>query len=107
MRSLRGFIAGFFAGSGVVAVLATPVAKADPPAVVDYALDHALEICGGLQLYPSVPGLIGTYVQAVDRDGLSDTDALAAVNLAVDSVCPQHVPALQRFNAIALQGVGE
>lgn len=99
---VRMFAAGMFVGAALVAVLATPVAKADPELaepVVDYAITHEPSICLSLDKYPSVPGLMAAYGYAM-TDGLSVTDSATAVTLAVMDGCPDHEPILERFITI-------
>lgn len=94
-------IAGGMVIGVVIGMFTTAVARADM--VSDYASSHALDICGGLMQYPSVPGVVASFVVA-QRDGLTDADALRAVYLVIAAVCPQHMPEWNRFIAIGGEG---
>lgn len=91
---------GWMAIGGVVGLFTTATARAD--VATDYAVEHAGETCGGLQRFPSVPGLIGSFV-AAQQNGLTSDESARAVTYAVMDVCPQHLPELERFIAIYTQ----
>lgn len=90
-------VAGGIAIGAVVGAFTTATARAD--VATDYAVEHANETCGGLQRFPSVPGVIGSFV-AAQQDGLTSDESARAVTYAVMDVCPQHLPELERFIAI-------
>lgn len=90
-------IAGGVAIGGLIGLSVSATARAD--VVSDYATVHALDICGDLMRYPSVPGVVGSFI-AAQQDGLTDVQSAVAVTNAVVDYCPQHVIELQRFIAI-------
>lgn len=89
------------AALGAVAFFASaPKAKADiDPVSVAYAARYSDAVCGTLDAYPSVSGLLGV-MQAILEDGLTSFQAGEVVTLSVAEACPWHTPLLRRFIAI-------
>jgi len=70
-------------------------AHADP--VTNYAALAAPAVCETLDEHPTLPGLSGL-LNAVQTDsGFTGRDAAAVVVYAVKTLCPRHIPLLQRF----------
>jgi hypothetical protein len=80
--------------------LSTPQAKAEPidPVAVAYAAHYADAVCGTLDDFPNLNGILGL-ISAIRDDGLTSGQAGAAIGLSVAEACPRHEPLLQAFIA--------
>jgi hypothetical protein len=78
--------------------LSTPQAKAEPidPVAVAYAAHYADAVCGTLDDFPNLNGILGL-ISAIRDDGLTAGQAGAAIGLSVAEVCPRHEPILEAF----------
>lgn len=84
-----------------VAVYFSIPAHADPvePQVTNYAKIAASAVCTTLDAYPTLPGVSGTVQAVVDDSGFTVTQAAQVVKISVITICPRHIPLLQRFVA--------
>jgi hypothetical protein len=96
---IRAYAAGLITGTVLMAgaSIAAPSAKADVDgAAVAYAAAFGSIVCEVLDEYPSFGGIEGI-AQAVVEDGLSSYQAGEVIYLAVDEICPRHMPLVMSY----------
>jgi hypothetical protein len=78
------------------AIFYAAAAKADTSDARAYAAEFGPAVCLTLDDFPSYGGFLGI-AEAIERDGLSATEAGQAIGISVADICPRHTQLLTRI----------
>lgn len=83
-----------------VVLMSASSAKAEPidPVAVSYAAVYAGAVCGTLDDFPTINGVLGI-IESIKDDGLTAGQAGAAIGLSVAEACPRYEYVLDAFIA--------